>query len=142
MCMIISQLLYTVNNNLLIGFVLFLCWEFYCTDNSFATDLYSRVMFYFFRTNVPRGTFVFIGLWIYCGGQSRPSFLGSSHRITATVSAVASLSDYGRSNIFTPIERAWTLVCPRSEIFYCRAHFGSLLCSYSSLCILALRLGD
>jgi hypothetical protein len=57
----------------------------------------------------------------------------------------ASLFDGGRGNMFTHRERAWTVDFVHAHDFdYCRAFFGggSLLCSYSSLCILVLRLGD
>ena len=40
---------------------------------------------------------------------SHPSFLGASCQITATASAVASLFDSERGNIFTQTERAWTV---------------------------------
>ena len=115
MCMIISQLLYTVNNNLLISFVLFLCWEFYCTDISLATDLHSRVMFYFSHQC---STWNICAYWFMAFLRRAKSPLVPRVEKSTNSDCVgcATAVDFGRSNIFTPIERAWTLVCPRSEI--------------------------
>ena len=142
MCMIISQLLYTVNNNLLISFVLFLCWEFYCTDISLATDLYSRVMFYFPHKCSTRNICVywFMDLLRRAKSPLVPRVEKSDNSDCVGCGFAVRLR--ARQYIYANRKSVDICIVHALKFCYCRAYFGSLLCSYSSLCILALRLGD